>query len=263
MEGVQCVAPGQPCPPPPTTPARALTPPFRGTDMQGVLELVKEHGRGWRELWIRDQVRTHVSQLCSHHSVAELFIHLFASMDDTIASQLNGVLRAWAPQLSIMSVRTTKPQLPPTLADKYSEVERTRAHLTVVKQQQATQVRAAMGEARREVMEAERQLDISRINASRRLETLASQASIADIDNAMWLSRAKQYADASYDRSIRAAEDEAKLLSPAYLQYLRSTVMLGNTKAYFGTSIPRVLVEGGSSQTADARLLRQATAPEG
>ncbi len=217
---------------------------WKVSSANGAWRLVKEHGRSFQKLWITDQVKSQVSQLCSKHSVADLFIHLFASMDEAIQQALTKILTKWAPDISVLSVRTTKPQLPKLLADEYSAVEDARARLAVVVQQQATAVGKALNEAKRRLLEAERALEIARIDAARKLETASSRKEIADIDNSMLLARAKQHADAQYERAVRAAEDEQALLSPEYLENLRAKALFNsNTEAYFGDKVPRVIFE--------------------
>jgi len=211
---------------------------------QGAWRLVKEHGRSFQKLWVTDQVKSQVSQLCSKHSVSDLYIHLFASMDEAIQSALTKILVEWAPDIQVLSVRTTKPQLPQILADEYQAVENARAQLQVISQKQATALSKASNDAKRQVLQAERALEIARINAARRLETAASRQEIADIDNGMLLERAKQHADAQHERAIRAATAEQSLLTHPYLQHLRATMLFNSTtEAYFGDKVPRVIFE--------------------
>lgn len=211
---------------------------------QGAWRLVKQHGRQFQKLWITDQIKSQVSQLCSKHSVADLYIHLFASMDEAIQSALTKILVKWAPDIQVLSVRTTKPQLPQILADEYQAVENARAQLQVVSQKQATALGKALNNAKRQVMQAERALEIARIDAARLLETAASRQEIAEIDNRMLLARAKQHADSQHERAVRAAGAEKALLSQQYLDSLRATALFNSTtEAYFGDKIPRVIFE--------------------
>jgi hypothetical protein len=211
---------------------------------EGAWRLVKEHGRDFQKLWITDQVKSQVSQLCSKHSVADLYIHLFASMDEAIQSALTAILVKWAPDISVLSVRTTKPQLPKRLADEYQAVEDARAQWLVAQQKQATAVGKALNEAKRELLGAQRKLEIARIDAARKLETAQSRLDIEIIDNSMLLSKAKQHASAKYERDVRAAQSESALLTTEYLDFMRaSSIFNSTTEAYFGSKVPRVMFE--------------------
>ena len=66
------------------------------------------------------------------------------------------------------------------------------------------------------------------------------------------LARAKAHADAELYRAEHEAAANEKLLTPEYLEALRSQALSTNAKLYFGPSIPQLFVDNSAPASASS-----------
>ena len=56
-----------------------------------------------------------MNKFCSKHTLQEVFIEEFASLDEKLVEALRESAELWAPGIIIVSIRITKPKIPDNL----------------------------------------------------------------------------------------------------------------------------------------------------
>jgi hypothetical protein len=64
-----------------------------------------------------------INQFCSKHTLQEVFIDKFDSLDEQLASALQTDCDRWAPGIEIIAIRVTKPRIPESLLKNYEKIE--------------------------------------------------------------------------------------------------------------------------------------------
>ena len=77
-----------------------------------VWETIKHYGAKYDKTWIFDKVEHEINQFCSRHTLQEVYIDLFKTLDDSLKQALQKDCKVYVPGLEIIAVRTTKPTVP-------------------------------------------------------------------------------------------------------------------------------------------------------
>jgi len=64
-----------------------------------------------------------INQFCSKHSLQEVYINKFDTLDEQLAEALQRDADKWAPGIQIIAIRVTKPIIPEKLMKNYEEIE--------------------------------------------------------------------------------------------------------------------------------------------
>lgn len=102
---------------------------------------------------------------------------------------------------------------------------------------------------RQEIIKAETEAQVSKINKEREINEHESKKRIQQIESnflfnildQIYLDREKTIADAESYRITKEIEANNKKLTPEYLKYMSIISLTNNTKFYFGESIPKYL----------------------
>jgi regulator of protease activity HflC (stomatin/prohibitin superfamily) len=81
-------------------------------------------------------VHHEINQFCSRHTLREVYIDEFDSLDESIASALQRDCDRWAPGIEIIAVRVTKPRIPEEIRVNFERMEAEKAKLLIAEQQQ-------------------------------------------------------------------------------------------------------------------------------
>jgi len=82
-------------------------------------------------------LRSHeINQFCSKHTLQEVFIDHFDSLDEQLAEALTIGASKWAPGIEIISLRVTKPKIPDNLMKNYEQIEAQKTALQIAIQTQ-------------------------------------------------------------------------------------------------------------------------------
>jgi hypothetical protein len=77
-----------------------------------VLETIANYSISYDKIWIFDKIHHFMNQFCSAHTLQEVYIDLFGTVDDRLAAELQADCDRWAPGIEIIAVRITKPRIP-------------------------------------------------------------------------------------------------------------------------------------------------------
>ena len=75
-------------------------------------ETIKNYTIHYDRLWIFEKIHSEMNQFCSGHTLHEINIELFDTIDELLAEKLEIDIAVWAPGIELISVRVTKPKLP-------------------------------------------------------------------------------------------------------------------------------------------------------
>jgi len=75
-------------------------------------------------------------KFCSAHTLQEVYIDLFGTVDDKLAQELQEDCNKWAPGLEVISIRITKPKIPQVIARNYENMEAEKTKLLIATQTQ-------------------------------------------------------------------------------------------------------------------------------
>lgn len=97
-------------------------------------ETVKNYTVLYDKVWIFDKIHHEINQFCSKHTLQEVFIDHFDSLDEQLADALQEGARRWAPGIEIISIRVTKPKIPQNLMQNYEQIESQKTALQIAQQ---------------------------------------------------------------------------------------------------------------------------------
>lgn len=80
-----------------------------------VVQTVKQYGTDYDKLWIFDKIHHEINQFCSQHSLQEVYIEKFDTVDDRIKEALQADCSRFDTGIEIIAVRVTKPRIPGVL----------------------------------------------------------------------------------------------------------------------------------------------------
>ncbi|CAF3448401.1 unnamed protein product [Rotaria socialis] len=207
---------------------------------EAVLDIVRNYTVNYDRTLIFDKIHHEVNQFCSVHSLQEVYIDLFSSIDDHLKRTIQNDLNILAPGLYISSVRVTKPKIPEAIRRNYETMEQEKTQYMITTAHQQVVEKEAETDRRRAVIEAEKLAQVAKIQYEQKISGKEAEKRIAEIEAEMHLARERSLADANKYKSATEAESNKVKLTPEYLQWSMYQALAKNTKIYFGNSIPNI-----------------------
>lgn len=211
-----------------------------------VLETVRNYTVHYDRPIIFDRVHHELNQFCSSHSLREVYITKFDTLDEALQAALQQGASEWAPGVEIISVRVTKPRIPAQIKENFERMEAEKTQLLIATEVQRVREMEAQTEKLLATLSAQKDANVSRVHMLRKLEEKEAGRKMADISNAMHVDRERALADAEHYKSMKEAEANAKRLTPAFLEFTKIRSVANVSKVFFGPSIPDMYVEQSS-----------------
>jgi len=208
-----------------------------------VIDMVKGYTADYDKLWIFDRVHHEINQFCSSHSLQEVYIDKFDQLDEALVASLSEAIAIWAPGLEIQSIRVTKPRIPEAILRNYEKVEAERAEYDLEMSKQLVSRKNAENERERAKIEAEKRLDVSRIDCQRRVQERKANMETQRIANDMYTAREKSHADSQFYVDSKQAEANNKRLTPEVLRLQIFQALMNNTQIIFGDKVPNIEIK--------------------
>lgn len=254
-------------------------------DKQHAWNTTKWYGVDYDKVWIFDKIHHEINQFCSSHTLQEVYITLFDTLDESLAKSLQADCDKYDTGIDIIAIRVTKPRIPRSVKDNYERIESKKTELMVAeeeqknvrKQEETLKIQAtiqadkekevALIRARREaevavinaelearvaIIEAEKQKNVSLIDMETQLAEKRTEQQKADIDVQIYQQHMKAEADATHYTLEQEALAYQKMLTPEYLKMILYKSLSNNTKVYFGEKIPDIFAGLLSQQERDA-----------
>jgi len=219
---------------------------------QYVYDTIKNYTTNYDKIWIFDKIHHEINQFCSKHTLHEVYIELFHTVDDRLQAALQESCDKWAPGIEIIAIRITKPKIPPQILKNFEAMEAEKTRLLVAVEQQKVVEREAETEKRRAAIEAEKLALVSKIQMEQYIMEKESQRKMKEIDDTGLLHHEQTVADAEYYRTKKAAEANALLHTPEYLKVEMMRSIGNTTKIYFGPSLHNLIFDFMETLTKDA-----------
>lgn len=212
-------------------------------DASAVYDIVKNYTADYDKTLIYNKIHHELNQFCSIHNLQEVYIDLFDQIDENLRRALQQDLYEMAPGLTVQAVRVTKPKIPEQIRKNYEAMEAEKTKLLISIQKQKVVEKEAETERKKAIIEAEKQAQVARIQWDQKIMEKESEQKIAEIEDMTHIAREKAKADAEFYRISRDAEANKVKLTKEYLELAKYQAVAGNTKIFFGSSIPDVFVD--------------------
>ena len=209
-----------------------------------VYDTIKQYGTDYDKTWIFDKVHHEMNQFCSQHTLQEVYIDKFDTVDDRLREALQKDCTDYATGIEIIAVRVTKPSIPNAIRKNYEEIEAKKTEYLIAVERQRVVEKEAETERRRAKIEAEKVAEVAFIRKEQEIREQEGSRNVSSIMDAMHLAKERAMADANAYRLEQEAEANKMLLTNEYLDYTRSMAIANQTKIYFGDKIPSMFSWG-------------------
>lgn len=208
-----------------------------------VHDTIRNYTINYDKTWIFDKIHHEINQFCSSHTLQEVYISLFDTLDEHLQRALQRDCNIWAPGIEIISVRVTKPRIPDQIKRNFEAMEAEKTKLLIATEAQRVAEKEAETDRLRATVMAEKEADVAKIQMAKLLMEGEARQNIAAIEDSVNLNRQKALSDASFYKQVKEAEANEKLLTAEYLEYMHILAMSNNTKVYFGDKIPNMYID--------------------
>ncbi len=146
-------------------------------------QTIKNYTIDYDRTWIFDKIHHEINQFCSKHTLHEVFITKFDTLDESLQKLLQDGCSQWAPGIEVISVRVTKPRLPKQIVDGYEKAESEKAQLLVVREQlRVREIESETVKLLAKITE-EQQSEVSKTKQEIELLESAGQRQLEEIEN--------------------------------------------------------------------------------
>lgn len=209
-----------------------------------VLSTVRDYGVHYDKMWIFDKIHHEINQFCSKHTLREVFIDLFDTLDESLMASLQEDCTRHKTGIDIINVRVTKPRIPDSVRKSYEAIEAEKAALFLASERAKVVAKEAETEANRRRIGAEMAKSVRAIELEKDILEKEALKRMRAIEAEILLNGEKAKADAALYTAKLEAEANALRLTPRFLQYQTLMALSNVSKVYFGPSIPSMLAEG-------------------
>jgi len=208
-----------------------------------VYHTIKNYTVNYDKVMIFDKIHHEINQFCSKHTLQEVYIDLFHTVDDMLQAALQQSCDTWAPGIEIIAIRITKPRIPDGILKNYEQMEAEKTKLLVAAQTQKIVEKEAQTEKMKATIEAEKSAAVSKIKMEQSIMEKESQIRIKKLEDDAFLANEKARADAQFYTVVKAAEANKLLHTREYIQLQGMTAVSNNTKIYFGPSVQSMYLD--------------------
>ncbi|KAL9687749.1 hypothetical protein QQ045_032156 [Rhodiola kirilowii] len=208
-----------------------------------VYDTLLNYGVHYDNTWIYDKIHHEINQFCSSHSLQQVYIDMFDQIDEKMKDALQGDCTRYAPGIEIISVRVTKPTIPPSIRRNFEQMEEERTKVLIAIEKQRVVEKEAETQKKMAISEAEKNANVSKILMEQKLMEKDSARQSEEIENLMYLAREKSLADANFYRVMKEAEANQLKLTPQFLELKFIESIANNSKIFFGNKLPNMILD--------------------
>ena len=225
-----------------------------------VHEIVRNYTADYDKTLIYNKVHHELNQFCSIHTLQEVYIDLFDTIDENLRNSLQKDLDIMSPGLYVQAVRVTKPKIPEHIRQNYEQMEGEKTKLLISIQKQKVVEKDAETDRKRAVIEAEKHAQVSKIALEQQIAEKESLKKMSLIEDEMFKLRQKMKADVEFYSIEKQAQANKLLLTNEYLELKRFEAIANNAKVYFGPDIPNSLfLTASGDSSSQAKITAAAT----
>ena len=208
-----------------------------------VYETIKNYSLNYDHTWIYDKIHSEINQFCSQHTLQEVFIDLFETLDENLVDALRKDCEKWAPGIEILSIRVTKPRIPVNIKKNYEEIETAKTEYLIVKENQKVKIQEAETYKKQELIKVNSKLEVRKIELEKAIKEMENQLKIAQIEDEMYLNKTKSEIDSEYYSNVVELETLNEMLTENYINFQAIDALTTNLKLYLGESIPKYYLQ--------------------
>jgi regulator of protease activity HflC (stomatin/prohibitin superfamily) len=205
-------------------------------NVSAVIPIVRRYGLDYDQELIFRRVEHELCQICSHHTLDEVYIGVFDKIDDLLRAELQAYIELHAPGLQIHAVRVTRPTIPPEVDAEYGRVAQEQTRRLANEQQLANEMQVLRAKHMREnatIVHTHEQ-HMTRLQAE--LVQAKQQQEIARVE----AETARVRADSTLYQKQKEAEAMLLLLSNrGYVEVETARSLAQNQKIYYGDRLPQ------------------------
>jgi len=216
---------------------------------QYVYETIKNYTIEYDKTWIYDKIHHEINQFCTKHTLREVYIDLFDTLDENLVEALQRDCEIWAPGIEILSVRVTKPRIPKSIQKNFEEMESERTKLLVVSENQKVRLQEADTQKQQAIIRASSELEVAKINIEREVQEQINKKKLATMENDNFLNKALAEADAQFYIASKELETVQQRLTKEYLHFETIQALTTNLKLFLGDQIPDYINFQGDQAT--------------
>jgi len=205
--------------------------------VEHVYDTIKNYTVGYDKIWIFDKIHHEINQFCSAHTLQEVYIDLFHTVDETLMSALQSSCDKWAPGIEIIAIRITKPKIPPSIGHNYELMEAEKTKLLVTTQSQKVIEKEAETDRKKATIEALKVAEVAKIKMEQEIMEKESQKKMSEIEDQTHLHHQQALADAEFYKAMKQSETNKATLTTEFLQLELIRSIANNTKIYFGPAL--------------------------
>jgi len=211
--------------------------------MEHVYMTIKNYTINYDKIWIFDKIHHEINQFCSKHSLQEVYIEQFHTVDERLGQALQESCDTWAPGIEIIAIRITKPKIPDVVLKGYEQMEGEKTKLLVATQSQRVSQKEAETEKMKATIEAEKVAQVSKIKMEQQILEKESELTMKKLEDEALLFHEKTTTDAHFYKIQKNAEANQVLLTPEYLKLEMIKSIANTTKIYFGPALQTMFLE--------------------
>lgn len=149
-------------------------------------ETIRNYTVNYDKTWIFDKIHHEINQFCSKHTLQEVYITLFDRLDDDLIRALQRDCNIWAPGMEIISIRVTKPRIPPEITANYERMEIEKIKQKIALEQQRTSETLAETKRLEATIQAQLEAEVSRLRMEKELNETRIQGEVRDSFSFYW-----------------------------------------------------------------------------
>jgi erlin len=207
-----------------------------------VIDTIRNYTSNYDHIWIYDKIHHEINQFCSHHTLREVTIELFESLDESLMAALQEDCEIWAPGIEILAIRVTKPEIPPKIRRAFEDIESERVKLMMVKEQQKTLLSLKEIERQMRLLEAQTALETSKIHSKMQRNNSEVALQVSKVRDQSFLEKDLAITDCIHFRESKELETLREKLMDHFMQFLEVDSLSTNLKIFFGDSIPESVI---------------------
>jgi len=215
---------------------------------------IKLYGVHYDRTWIFDRIHHEINQFCSSHTLQEVYIDKFETLDEALATSLQLNCDEYNTGIHIISIRITKPRIPEAVKKNYEAIETAKTEFlvreqekNVAKKEENIAKMRAVSQAEKEAevarIQAEKELNISKINVRREIVEKEAEKQKRFIDDEIEFHREQSYSDSEFYRITKLAESNRVLFTEEFLRHVLYQSIANSSTLYFGKKIPQIFLD--------------------
>jgi regulator of protease activity HflC (stomatin/prohibitin superfamily) len=206
-----------------------------------VLPTISKYSLNYDKIWIFDKIHHEINQFCSMHSLQEVYIDLFDTLDEQLAKALQRDCDKWETGIEIIAARVTKPKVPTQIMNNYEAMEGEKTKLLIEIERQKVIAKEAETASIKATIEAQMEQEVSKIKMEQELLEKQAHQEMQQVTDKLHLLTQKAATDArAYHAAVRA-QANALRMTPAFIESETYKRVAQQDKSFYGNSLGDLL----------------------